>query len=67
MDNLLSAPTSHGIWNVQLVQDDLQIQIVPVAICLAIFGAHINILFIIKVMTLVLIEVVIQVLPNYVD
>lgn len=33
----------------QLVQDDEQIQSVHLAICLIIFGAHVKILFIIKI------------------
>jgi hypothetical protein len=33
----------------QLVQDDEQIRIVPIAIFLIIFGAHVNILCIVKV------------------
>jgi len=42
---ILSRPTpiSHMIWNMQSMQDDQQIQIVLVTICLVIFGVHINI------------------------
>lgn len=45
------------MWNTQSARDDQQIQIVPVAICLVlIFGAHMNIIFIIKVWIIVLIK-----------
>jgi hypothetical protein len=42
----------------QVVQDDQQIQIVHVAICFIIVGAHMNILFIMKVKILVFIKVI---------
>ena len=42
MDIFLSAPTSCRIWNTQWMQEDQQIQIVPVAICLIIFGFMIS-------------------------
>ena len=46
------APTSRGLQNMHLMQDPCQIQIVFVAICLITFGAHMSILFIVKVMIL---------------
>ena len=49
MDTFPSAPTSHRIWNTQLEQDDWQILIVPMAICLIIFEAQMDILFVHKV------------------
>jgi hypothetical protein len=54
MDTFLSAPTSR-IWNTQLVQNHWQIQFVHIAICLIIFGAHMDILFIIRVKIFMLI------------
>ena len=57
MDTFLSAPTPHRVCNTQLLQDDEQIQIMPVAICLVIFEAHMNIIFFVKVKILVLIKV----------
>ena len=50
-----------------IMQDDEQIQIVPIAIFLISFGAHINILFIIQVKILVLIKWSYSPPPNYVD
>jgi hypothetical protein len=44
------------IWNTQLVRGDWNIQIKVVATILMIFGAHMNILFIIKAKSLVLIK-----------
>jgi cytochrome b subunit of formate dehydrogenase len=44
------------IRNTQFVQDDCQFQIICVAICLMIFGAHMHILFNIKVKILKLIK-----------
>ena len=38
-----------GLWNTQLMWDDCQVQIMPIAVCFMIFGARMNILFIIKV------------------
>ena len=56
LDTFLFAPTSRMIWNKQSLRDHLQIQITPVVVRLTIFGAHMNILFIIKVKILVLIK-----------
>ena len=53
-DTFSSAPTSRRARNTQLVQDDYQIQIVPVAIFLIVFGARMNILFIVEVKILFL-------------
>ena len=39
-----------------IVQDNQWIQIVPVAICIVILGAHMNVLFIFKVKILVFIK-----------
>ena len=41
LDTILSASASHRIWNTRLVWDDLLMQIVPVAICLIIFGPYV--------------------------
>ena len=49
LDTFFCAPTFRRIWNIQLVRDYEQIQIVPVAVCLVIFGALKEISFIIKV------------------
>lgn len=49
MDTFLSALTSCRIRIMQLVQDDSLIQIVPVVLCLLIFGAQMIIFVIIKV------------------
>ena len=57
LNTFLSAPTSCRIQNTyQLLQDDQQIQNVPIAICLIIFGIHMNVLVINKVKILVLIN-----------
>jgi hypothetical protein len=42
LDIFLSTPTFRRIRNIQKVRDDWQIQIVLVAICIMIFGAHMN-------------------------
>ena len=44
------------MWNMQLVQDNKHIHIMHVVICLIFFGAHMNILLIIKMKILVLIN-----------
>ena len=49
------------------MHDNKQIQIVPIAIFLIIFGAHVNILFIIKVKILSLKKLVIYVPANNID
>lgn len=49
MDTFLLASTSCRIWNVYLVLDDQQIQILPVATFLVISGSCMKILFIVKV------------------
>ena len=49
-------PTSHKMWNTQLVQDDQPILIVPIAHSHIVFGAYINMLSIVKVKILFLIE-----------
>jgi hypothetical protein len=46
LDTFLSAPASHRIWSTQSVRDNLQNQIMFVVICLIVFGAHMNILYI---------------------
>ena len=55
MDTFSSAPTSPRTQSMQLVLDDHQFQIMPVANCLTIFGAYMEILFIIVVKILELI------------
>jgi hypothetical protein len=63
----LSASTSRRIHNTsRLVQDDQQIQNVPIAICLIKFRAHMNILFIGKVKILMLTNWSYR-YPNHVD
>ena len=49
MGTLSSPPASRRMWNTQLARDCSQFQIVSVAMSLIIYGAHMNVLFIIKV------------------
>ena len=56
VSGLLSTPTCCRLGNTKLVQNDCQIQIVPIAIFFIILSAHMNILFIIKVRICVLIK-----------
>ena len=53
MDIFLSAPTSQ-LQDMELTR--YEIQIVPIAICCIIFGAHMNTLRLMKVMILLLIK-----------
>lgn len=63
---LLALHPSCGMRSMQLVRDDCQLEIVFVAIVLIMFGAHLNILFIIKVNILELLNGHIGT-PNSVD
>ena len=49
MGKLGSGTTSSRLQYTHVVRDDFHFQIVSVAICLIISGAHMNILFIVKV------------------
>ena len=49
MVTVSSTPTSCRLQNAQYVHDDWQVQIVAIVMFLITFGAHINILLIVKV------------------
>ena len=55
-DTFSSAPTSPRTWNLWLVRDDCSIQNEALAISIIVFGAHISILFMVKVNFLFLIK-----------
>jgi hypothetical protein len=56
LNTFLFGPTSGRIWNIQLVWDKKHVQIVSGAICHIISGAHMDILFIVKLKILMLIK-----------
>ena len=67
METFSSAPCSRKTWNTQLVWDDYQIQIVPIAIVLIIIRNSCELLCIIKVKTLMLPQIILTIEPRIVN